>query len=197
MKKIIGDKFEQVIRPLVVGKDVLDFGSSGQLLNKIATKNKIHLYSEIKNVAKSIVGVDLRKPKLSEKVKHELVYGNVETINLRKKFDVIVCCDLIEHVMNQGLLLQNCKRHLKDDGRLIISTPNAKSFRILFKTFKVHTLWHDKSTLTYLLIKNGFNIERFYYYYGNKKYPWYLNLIFSFIGKLNQGICVVCQKEGK
>ena len=195
MSKVVRDKFKQIIKPLVIGKDILDFGSSGQLLNEISTKNKLHLYSEMKKVAKSIMGVDLRKPKLSEQVKKELVYGNAETINLHKKFDVIVCCDMIEHVMNQGLLLQNCKKHLRDKGYLIISTPNAKSYRILFKTFKVHTLWHDRSTLTYLLTKNGFKIEEFYYYYGNKIYPWYLNLIFSMIGKLNQGICVVCKKE--
>src|SRR3990167_1019388 len=152
MSKLVRDKFEQIIKPLVTGKDILDFGSSGQLLNEISTKNKLHLYSEMKKVAKSIMGVDLRKPKLSEQVKKELVYGNAETINLHKKFDVIVCCDMIEHVMNQGLL---------------------------FKTFKVHTLWHDRSTLTYLLTKNGFKIEEFYYYYGNKIYPWYLNFIFS------------------
>ena len=97
--------------------------------------------------------------------------------------------------MNQGLLLQNCKRHLKDSGLLILSTPNAKSYRILFKTYKAHTLWHDKDTLGYLLKKNGFKINKLYYYYGNKDYPWYLNLIFKILGRFNQGMCIVCEKD--
>jgi 2-polyprenyl-3-methyl-5-hydroxy-6-metoxy-1,4-benzoquinol methylase len=191
--RIIKDKFEQVIKPLIRNKNILDFGNSGQLLNKIPTKNKIHLYSEMKKVARFIVGVDLRRPNLNKKIENEFVYGNAETINLRKKFDVVVCCDLIEHIMNQGLLLQNCKRHLKNNGFLIISTPNAKSWRILFKPFKAHVLWHDKYTLIYLLEKNGFKLERFYYYYGNKIYPNYLNLIFRLFGKFNQGLLIVAK----
>jgi len=195
--KVVKDKFHGIIKPLIKNKNILDFGSSGQYLDKTPPKNKKHLYSEMRKVTKSIIGVDLRKPNphLKWELKKELVYGNAETINLKKQFDAITCCDLIEHVMNQGLLLQNCKRHLKDSGLLILSTPNAKSYRILFKTYKAHTLWHDKDTLGYLLKKNGFKINKLYYYYGNKDYPWYLNLIFKILGRFNQGMCIVCEKD--
>jgi SAM-dependent methyltransferase len=39
-------------------------------------------------------------------------------------FDYVVCADVIEHVRNRTQLLRSARRHLKEDGRLIISTPN-------------------------------------------------------------------------
>ena len=40
-------------------------------------------------------------------------------------FDYVVCADVIEHLRNRTPLLRSARRYLKQDGRLIISTPNV------------------------------------------------------------------------
>lgn len=44
----------------------------------------------------------------------------------QKLFDVIICFEALEHVEEQEQLLSEIKRLLKDEGLLIISTPNKK-----------------------------------------------------------------------
>jgi 2-polyprenyl-3-methyl-5-hydroxy-6-metoxy-1,4-benzoquinol methylase len=41
-----------------------------------------------------------------------------------RDFDYVVCADVIEHLSNRRRLLQSCRRYLKPEGRLVISTPN-------------------------------------------------------------------------
>jgi glycosyltransferase involved in cell wall biosynthesis/2-polyprenyl-3-methyl-5-hydroxy-6-metoxy-1,4-benzoquinol methylase len=48
---------------------------------------------------------------------------DAESFKLKKKFDVVVCFELIEHVSNQEQTLEKIREHLKEDGILIISTP--------------------------------------------------------------------------
>lgn len=42
--------------------------------------------------------------------------------------DVIVCFETIEHVTQQDLVIRECRRVLKEDGLLIMSTPNVHFF---------------------------------------------------------------------
>ena len=39
-------------------------------------------------------------------------------------FDYVVCADVIEHLRNRQQLLRSARRYLKEEGRLVISTPN-------------------------------------------------------------------------
>jgi len=41
------------------------------------------------------------------------------------KYDVIVSCEGLEHLGNPLLFLKHCRDHLKNDGVLILSTPNT------------------------------------------------------------------------
>ena len=92
-------------------------------------------------------------------------------------FDVIFLGDIIEHVSNPRALLAECKRILKHDGTLIISTPNLDSFWaqqtfLLYKFFKMpwsvltpphHLYQFSKNNLEILLKEVGFgNCEWWY-----------------------------------
>ncbi|MBG85646.1 MAG: hypothetical protein CMO80_01945 [Verrucomicrobiales bacterium] len=41
------------------------------------------------------------------------------------KYDLICCCEGIEHVGNLLGLLRSCRKHLNEDGLLIVTTPNV------------------------------------------------------------------------
>ena len=57
----------------------------------------------------------------------KFVEGNIETTDLKEKYDVIVCSETIEHV-DINLAMDNIWRHLKEGGVLILSTPNEDYF---------------------------------------------------------------------
>lgn len=43
-------------------------------------------------------------------------------------FDVITCLDVVEHLENPGIFFQRCREYLKNEGVVIISTPNRSVF---------------------------------------------------------------------
>lgn len=48
-------------------------------------------------------------------------------------FDVVVAIEVIEHLIDHGIFFRECNRVLKDNGRLIISTPNIVSLKSRFR----------------------------------------------------------------
>ena len=80
-----------------------------------------------------------------------------------------VADDLVEHLSNPGLFLDRCREHLKQNGRLILTTPNTFNlYNIAEKLTKFeatinkdHTAYHNYKTLRRLLQKNGFEPAEF------------------------------------
>ncbi|CAG1023174.1 hypothetical protein MTYM_02247 [Methylococcales bacterium] len=185
---------EAIIKDLIRDKDVLDIGSVGQSDEYSLWK----LYQD--SNLKSLTGIDLPNAKNVAKEEFHLnnmnndtriVFGNMETHQFGHGFDVIVAGDVIEHVENQGHFLRNIWRHLNDDGKLILTTPNAKWPTVFFKPNITHTFWHDKYTLARISELTGFEIEFFRYYYGNKpSYPFALRPLL-----LRQSLLVICRKS--
>ena len=185
---------EKIILDLIADKDVLDIGSIGQtdaysLWNLYQTAN-----------CKTLTGIDLPEAEKERKETfqvdsiqrdEQVVFGNMESHDFQREFDVIVAGDVIEHVENQGLFLRNIHRHLRQDGKLLITTPNAKWLTVIHKPNPSHTLWHDRYTLERLLDVCGFKISYFRYYYGNKKH---YNL-FARIATFRQGLLAICHKQ--
>lgn len=149
---------EDIIRDHVKGKDVLDVGSTGQT-------DEYSLWDIIEKNAGSLSGIDL-----TPSDRKNVVQGNMETYSFGKKFDIIILGDVLEHVDNQGVLLDNLGRHLKEDGELIITTPNAKWFTVILRPNPSHALWHDRYTLEVILKRHGFFMSEVVYYCGNKNY---------------------------
>src|SRR3989338_449685 len=167
----------KLIRRYVENKEVLDFGSVG-------SRNE-EIFNELKKINKSIAGIDMQKSKKNK----EIVQGNAETHNFKRKFDVVMMGDILEHVSNQGLLLDNARRHLKLQGILILTTPNLRSAWIFQKQREDHVLGHVKETLVQLLTRHKFRVKELRYYSGNKKYPFFLT---PFI--LNRQFLVVAER---
>ncbi len=98
---------------------------------------------EIKNLnlAREVVGVELMKltdsQQNSSKI-DKLIIGNIENIELdlpEEYFEVIICGDVLEHLLDPWSTLKKLKKHLKPDGIIIISVPNIREYHILYKIF--------------------------------------------------------------
>lgn len=119
--KVILDKIAECVPESAM---VLDVGcGQGQVLVKVAPK------------AKDIVGVELAPTRIKEsiarigryKVKNTpLVLSDALDLCFRDEtFDMVIASEIIEHVISDRRLLQECYRVLKSEGLLIITTPNA------------------------------------------------------------------------
>ena len=169
---------EQIIKDLIRDKKVLDVGSMGQTAEYSLWK----YYAEC--APASLTGIDIELVSNesatifgNDKVIHDvrILAGNMENYEFHETFDCIILGDIIEHVGNQAMLLENCRRHLNQGGKVLITTPNAKWLTVMLRPNRTHVMWHDRYTLARILDITGFRIEFLRYYYGNKKhYPFYL-----------------------
>jgi 2-polyprenyl-3-methyl-5-hydroxy-6-metoxy-1,4-benzoquinol methylase len=96
---------------------------------------------EIKRLklAQEVVGVELMSLTDSQQENSEidrLIIGNIEEIELdlpENYFDVIICGDVIEHLIDPWNVLRKLHKHLKDSGVIIVSIPNIREYHILYR----------------------------------------------------------------
>lgn len=114
--------------------DILDigwgFGTIFNMTKKEFSKNRLNLFACDFNLT------DLAK-KRSEYVTFNICYLPDQKIPFNKKFDIILLCEVLEHLnfsktsINQ--FLNELKKHLKGGGVLICSTPHIASSKNIIK----------------------------------------------------------------
>lgn len=190
---MIRNKFE-VIREYIAGKDVLDCGCVGS--NESTVHSSKFLHKMIAHNCKYVLGVDISVSGV-QKLKecgYNVVYGNVETADFYRKFDVVIAGDLIEHLSNPGLFLENAKKHLKRDGVLIIHTPNpfgiTRFYHMLTKKYvevnSDHMCYYDIMTIRQALSRHGFTITE-WYYTNTLKPPLFKKVIIDIFTMISEG----------
>jgi 2-polyprenyl-3-methyl-5-hydroxy-6-metoxy-1,4-benzoquinol methylase len=191
---------EDVINEYVSQSDtVLDVGFWGQ---GIPMSSPLWPHQIIKNRAKETFGIDTMYDTALFDQNH---YKDLsaEDFDFQIKFDRILAFDLIEHLPNPGLFLASCARNLKENGKLVIITPNAFSlFNMTMKltreepvTNKDHTCYFNTTTLDQLVTKCGLKVQRYDYLYSvgvvhkeslKKKF---LNIVYSVLSKHTGKYC--------
>ncbi len=110
------------------GKRVLDLGCGGGLLTEaMALKNAM-----VTGIDASHSAIAAARQHLSsaadEQVKNSVQYfdTHVETFaqENENRFDVITCMELLEHVPDPGVMLEQCATMLKPGGQLFLATIN-------------------------------------------------------------------------
>jgi len=106
---------------IVYGKDVLDVASGEGYGSAL-----------ISDVARTVTGVDMATDAIehavatySDKKKLKFVQGSVTQLQFKdSSFDVVVSFETIEHLSEQEQMLSEIRRVLRDDGFLVLSSPN-------------------------------------------------------------------------
>tara|TARA_B100000242_G_C43006020_1_gene467495 strand:- start:300 stop:1043 length:744 start_codon:yes stop_codon:yes gene_type:complete len=129
-------------------------------------------------------------------------------ITKKKKFDLVICYHVIEHVKNPINLINSIKRILKKKGILILGTPDFDSAMArLFKN--KYRLLHDKThislfsldSLTRLIRDKGFEINSIDFPYFETEYFNKKDILRVFSKKkisppfYGSFITLVCQKK--
>jgi len=210
--RFVKNRIDDIIQKgLLTNKTVLEFGCVGMGIDdEYGGPNWIH--GRAKKVAKKIVGLDLNKEGI-EKLKrfgYDVRYQNVEEkFDLKEKFDVVLVEEVLEHLNNVGMCFENIIRHLKKDGLLIITTPNAhgasfflqRLFRNKISGVSItdHTLWYDETTLRTILKRYGFKIQKVWYVQPVSANPTLKSYIIKFFlaflpSRVGRNLCCIAKK---
>ena len=106
---------------------ILDIGCGGGLLCE-----------PLKRLGANITGIDAAKNNIEVAKLHaqemnldiKYIHSAPENINLEKKFDVILNMEVVEHVADVNLFIQNCSKFIKKGGIMFVATinKNLKSY---------------------------------------------------------------------
>ncbi|PKM50282.1 MAG: hypothetical protein CVV02_12385 [Firmicutes bacterium HGW-Firmicutes-7] len=152
-------KVEEIKKALdLAGHEIiLDIGGGTGFLAK-------HLQDSCKN----ITVLDESEKMLSKVVPMENVIplvGNATSTNFEhNSIDVVILSDVLHHIKDQVILLEEIHRILKTDGKLLIMDFEKKRFKIkvlrLFEFLLFGKLFFHTHREVIDLMKNAFNIEK-------------------------------------
>ncbi len=117
-------KLKNRVNPLS-GINILDIGCGGGLLSEPMARMGANV-TGIDASDKNIKVANLHSKK--NKLKINYLCSSPEKLKVKKKFDVILNMEIIEHVENINFFLKSCSGLLKKDGLMFVATIN--------KTFK-------------------------------------------------------------
>lgn len=150
-----------------VGRDVLDIGCVQH--NPENYRSRYWLHKALAGVANSIEGIDLYGPGVDylNKIGYTIHIADAQDFDLSTKYDVIVAGDIIEHLSNVGNFLDSCRRHLRQNGKIVISTPNPWYWRCVVKAALYsrvnpnpeHSLWMCPDTLRQIALRYDYQVS--------------------------------------
>ncbi|MGB9456079.1 MAG: methyltransferase domain-containing protein [Bryobacteraceae bacterium] len=188
----------------VAGRTVLDVGCVEHVVSNEASERWLH--RRLVERAKSVLGIDVLESEVEELRKrgYNIICADAMTASLGKTFDVIVAGEVIEHVVNPGALLTNLRRHLNENGRLVLTTPNAFFFlnalMALFPWQKRrwhpdHVAWYEPYVLSTMLRKTGYDPDICYYFNRSRKLRKLLRVLhLRCFGFLSISIMVIARR---
>ena len=177
--KFILNLIEKSIKSL----NILDIGCGGGILCEPLARLGANVTGIDENKKAILVAREHAK-KMNLKINYKL--GNITDINFQKKFDVITCMEVLEHVDSVDLLIKKSRESLINGGFFVGSTINQtitsyltaiflaeNILRIVPKTTHEWTKFIKPNKLKKLLIMNEFsNIQFQGVFYNFLKKKW-------------------------
>lgn len=158
------------LKKKIKNKTLLDFGCGRGGFLKLSQK-----------ITKNIAGLEINRQILKYLSKRFKIYDDINKID--EKFDIITLFHVLEHIPNQIETLQQIKKKLKKNGKLIIEVPHANDLLLNLKVFRNFTLWsehlvlHTEKSLCKFLKIAGYKINRVEYiqrYNFSNHLRWFL-----------------------
>ncbi len=167
----------EFLEPRVLGRKVLDIGPAELVGTTNRDKLDGWLHGRMAEIATTIVGLEASATQIEalEPLGYDIRHGDAESFDLGERFETVVAGELIEHLSNPGRFLDNVRRHLVPDGRLLLTTPNRFSVLANYRLVRTgevpryekdiakHVSYFDSDALGSLLERHGFEIVEIAY----------------------------------
>src|SRR5262245_26733493 len=136
------------------------------------------LHARLAESASSLVGLDLEEEGVRWAVEHGFEAYAVDAQSAEgvaalglEPADVVIAGEVVEHLDAPGPFFASLRQLVREDGLLVVTTPNA--YRLLNFVAPVggvelvhpdHTAWHSPHTLATLLGRNAWEVAGIAYY---------------------------------
>ena len=164
------------------GKKVLHLACAAWPATQMWCEDGSLLHMRLLQSASRVAGFDWSEEGLQVLKEHGV--GDLHRLNLLDQQDVeagwqqlgfdpeiVLAGELLEHLDRAGMVLENCRRMMSDQARLVITVPNAFSVRgflhVLRGYEKVapdHVSYYSYANIRELVERNGFQLERVHWY---------------------------------
>lgn len=166
-RRIHGDRIA-FLQELARGRKVLDIGCVEHSLANESRPDWVH--GRLREVAAEILGMDYESEEV-EKMRargFNVVAADATNFDLGESFDVIVAGETIEHLLNAEGFLKSLRRHLRPDGVIVLTMPNANSLNYFLQNMIFghevdgydHSAFYTPMTAFNLLSKTGFRLKQ-------------------------------------
>jgi len=109
-------------------------------------------------------GIDISKNAINYaklNFKKNYILTDLKNYNSKKKFDLIIATELIEHLKDPCEFISTCLKKLKPKGQILLTTPNKDYYgkHIVWKTDlpPIHITWLSKNSFRYISKKYNLN----------------------------------------
>jgi 2-polyprenyl-3-methyl-5-hydroxy-6-metoxy-1,4-benzoquinol methylase len=157
---------QKILEIVKTGQTILDVGCATGYLG-VAIKKK----------GNKVYGIEISE-KAAKKAKEDLddvIVGNIEEIEIpypKKYFDLIICSDILEHLISPEQVLVKLAKYLKLNGVLLVVVPNVAHFSLRWMLLRGkwkytrtgsmdygHIRFFTKKSMTKLLERSGYKTK--------------------------------------
>lgn len=151
-----------IISPYLNGK-VLEIGSGIGNISKFLIKDdKEIVLSDLRDNYCEILKVKYSNPVFKIDLVHPDFEREYQTI--LETFDSVFALNVIEHIENDILAIENCKKLLKKGGVLVILVPAYQSLFNNFDKELEHFRRYTHKSLAYIISKNQLKFQKTFYF---------------------------------
>lgn len=159
----------KVLTTLNLGnRRVLSVGCGSAALEAVLQE---HYYSYVVGLDYSKEAITVAKTRIKNAFVFDLEKGSLKEILGKKRFDIILFADILEHVRCPSVLLEEVKDFLKDTGVIVVSIPNIANWSIRLNLLggrwdytdvglldKTHIKFYTLKTAKKLITRRGYKI---------------------------------------
>ncbi len=163
----------ETIQPYV-GQNVLEIGAGGGRVTVKLIPRKTYFATDVNPL----------HIELMRHLKEDKPYLSVDYLDLNDigsfaadhpPFDTIICLDVIEHLDDDGLAMQNMTELLEAGGRAIVLVPHMPSFYGTLDRVLGHRRRYSKDSLRRLAESAGLKAEKILLFNRASSIPWWVN----------------------
>ncbi len=134
---------------------VLENIKQGKILNAGCGYGKISKLLNDRGLEVVNFDIDVERLKQAKKLTTNLIRADAHMMPFKDGvFDCVIATALIEHLKSPETFLEECVRVLKNDGRLLIETPNKILYNLLIKIGKANYDPTHINEMGYFRLKN-------------------------------------------